>query len=68
MVGTIRYNNGVRSNSVTPAVAGVEQEQALLRCISVGAVDVRLQKEKGGSSVVARSATKYIIHIYSLAV
>ena len=46
MVGTIKYNNGVRSNSVTPAVAGVEQEQAILRCMSVGTVDVRLQKEK----------------------
>ena len=38
MVGTIRYNNGVRSNSVTPAVAGVEQERAILRCMSVGTV------------------------------
>ena len=46
MVGTIRYNNGVRSNSVTPTVAGVEQDQAILRCMSVGTVDVRLQKEK----------------------
>ena len=46
MVGTIRYNNGVRSNSATPAVAGVEQERAILRCMSVGTVDVRLQKEK----------------------
>ena len=46
MVGTIRYNNGVRNNSVTPAVAGVEQERAILRCMSVGTVDVRLQKEK----------------------
>ena len=46
MVGTIRYNNGVRSNSVTLAVAGVEQERAILRCMSVGTVDVRLQKEK----------------------
>ena len=46
MVGTIRYNNGVRSNSVTPAVAGVEQEWAILRCMSVGTVDVRLQKRK----------------------
>ena len=36
MQGTIRYNNGVRSNSVTPAVAGVEQEPAILRCMSVG--------------------------------
>ena len=45
MVGTIRYNNGVRSNSVTPAVAGVEQERAILRCMSVGTIDVRLQKE-----------------------
>ena len=45
MVGTIGYNNGVRSNSVTPVVAGVEQERALLRCISVGTVDVRLLKE-----------------------
>ena len=35
MIGIIRYNNGVRSNSVTPAVAGVEQEQAILRCMSV---------------------------------
>ena len=64
----MRYNNGVRSNSVTPAVAGVEQERAILRCMSVGTVDVRLQKEKGGSSVVARGATSYIRHIYSLAV
>ena len=46
MVGTIRYNNGVRSNSVMPAVAGVEQEQAILRCMSVGTVDVWLQKEE----------------------
>ena len=46
MVGTIRYINGVRSNSVTPAMAGVEQERAILRCMSVGTVDVRLQKEK----------------------
>ena len=48
MVGTIRYNNGVRSNSVMPAVAGVEQEWAILHCtcMSVGTVDVRLQKEK----------------------
>ena len=61
MVGTIRYNNGVRSS--------VEQERAILRCMSVGTVDVRLQKEKkGGSSVVARGATRYIKHIYSLAV
>ena len=37
-----RHNNGVRSNSVTPAVAGVEQEWAILRCMSVGTVDVRL--------------------------
>ena len=43
MVGPIRYNNGVRSNSVTP---GVEQERAILCCMSVGTVDVRLQKEK----------------------
>ena len=58
-MGTIRYNNGVRSNSVTPAVAGVEQERAILRCMSVGTVDVRLQKrKKGGSSVVARGATR----------
>ena len=68
MVGTIRYNNGVRSNSVTPAVAGVEHERAILCCMSVGTVDVRLKKEKGGSSVVARGATRYIRHIYSLAV
>ena len=40
----IRYNNGVRSNS--PAVAGVEQERAILLSMSVGTVDVRLQKEK----------------------
>ena len=46
----------------------VEQERAILRCMSVGTVDVRLQKEKGGSSVVARGATSYIRHIYSLAV
>ena len=46
MVGTIRYNNGVRSNSVTPAVAGVEQERAILRCMSVGTVDVQLQKKE----------------------
>ena len=47
MMGTIRYNNGVRSNSVSPAVAGdVEQEQAILRCMSVGTVDVLLQKRK----------------------
>ena len=45
MVGTIRYNNGVRSNSIMPAVAGVEQEWAILRCMSVGTVEVRLQKE-----------------------
>ena len=57
MVGTIRYNNGVRSNSVTPAVAGVEQDWAILCCMSVGTVDVRLQKEKGGGSVVASGAT-----------
>ena len=68
MVGTIRYNNGIKSNLVTPAVAGVEQERAILRCVSVGTVDVRLQKEKRGSSVVARGATRYIRHIYSLAV
>ena len=42
MVGTIRYNNGVRSNSVTPAVAGVEQERAILRCMSVETVDARI--------------------------
>ena len=42
MVGTIRYNNCVRM----PAVVGVEQERAILRCMSVGMVDVRLQKEK----------------------
>ena len=46
MVGTIKFNNGVRSNSVTPAVAGVEQDRAILRCMSVGTVDVWLQKEK----------------------
>ena len=46
MVGTIRYNNGVRSNSVTPAVAGVEQERAILRCMSVGTVNVWLKKKK----------------------
>ena len=46
MVGTIRYNNGVRSNSATPAVADAEQERAILHCMSVGTVDVRLQKEK----------------------
>ena len=46
MVGTIRYNNSVRSNLVTPAIAGVEQEWAILRCMSVGTVDVQLQKEK----------------------
>ena len=46
MMGTIRYNNGVKSRSVTSAVAGVEQERAILRCMSVGTVDVRLQKEK----------------------
>ena len=68
MVGTIRYNNGIRSNSVTPAVDGVEQERAILRCMSVGTVYVPLQKEKRGSSVVARGATRYIRHICSLAV
>ena len=46
MVGTIRYNNGVRNNLVTPAVAGVEQGRAELRCMFVGTVDVRLQKEE----------------------
>ena len=46
MVGTIIYNNGVRSNSVTPAVADVEQERAILRCMSVGMVDARLHKAK----------------------
>ena len=47
----------------------VEQERAIHCCISVGTVDVRLQKKKKrGSSVVARGATSYIRHIYSLAV
>ena len=46
MVGTIRYNNGVRSNSVTPAVTGVEQERAIQCIMSVGTDDVRLQKRK----------------------
>ena len=32
---TIRYNNGVRSNLVMPAVAGVEQERAILHCMSM---------------------------------
>ena len=57
MVGTIRCNNGVRSNLETPGVAGGEEERALLRCMSVGTVDARLQKNKGGKSVVAMGAT-----------
>ena len=44
MVGTIRYNNGVRS---MPAVAGWEQERAILRCMSVGTVVAQFQKVKG---------------------
>ena len=44
MVGTIRYNNGVRSSSRKPVVAGGEQERAILRCMSVGTVDPRFQK------------------------
>ena len=42
----MRYNNGVRSNSVTPAVAGVEQERAIIRCMYVGTVDVRSKMKK----------------------
>ena len=64
MVGTIRYFNGVRSNSGAPEVATVERKRARLSCMSVGTVDARLQKKKRGSSVVAR----YIRHKYSLAV
>ena len=41
MMGTIRYNNGVKC---MPAVAGGEQERAILRCMSVGTVDAQLQK------------------------
>ena len=47
MVGTIRYNNGVRSNSGTPAVAGRVQERALIRCMSERTVDARLQRIMG---------------------
>ena len=44
-VKSLNYHNGVRSGMGSPAVAGVEQERAILRCMSVGTVDVRLQKE-----------------------
>ena len=43
MVGTSRYNNGVRSNSGTPEVAGGEQERAILRCMSEGTVGALLK-------------------------
>ena len=42
MMGTIRYNNGVRSNLGTPEVTGGEQERAILSCMSVGTFDARL--------------------------
>ena len=68
MVGTttIRYNNGVRSNSGTPEVAGGEQERAILRCLSVGTVGTRLQKRGGECS--GNGWHKYIRQIYSISV
>ena len=64
MVGTMMIAsdtiNGVRSNWGMPAVAGGEQEWAILGCMSVGTVDARLQKNKGGKECSGNGCHRYI--------
>ena len=49
------YFNGGSGNLVTPESASVEQQRAILRCMSVGMVDARLSEIKRGRSVVGVS-------------